>query len=223
MHRGPPRPRPSSLPVMVTTSTPACRSMVFVSLLRSYATTRPGDTARTLLPSSHCSRSAPTRSPPSAQDPHPSTSERLGKRTEQRVLADQVHPAFAGRLEAPRRQAVARPPRRRGRSPRPPSSAPCRGASRAAARQPGRDDAARRHPRRTAAAPAARRSAVRCAHPCRRARCRYRARGRRRPRCFAGRWSSAVAAVPEREGRPREPRVEPVDRLHVQRLALPSR
>jgi len=35
MHRGPPRPRPSSLPSMVMTSMPARRSMVFVATLRS--------------------------------------------------------------------------------------------------------------------------------------------------------------------------------------------
>ena len=35
MHRGPPRPRPSSLPAMLTTSMPCLRSMVFVATLRS--------------------------------------------------------------------------------------------------------------------------------------------------------------------------------------------
>src|SRR5581483_9503846 len=64
MQRGPPRPRPSSLPAIVMTSIPPRRSFVFVSTLRSYATTTPGATARTLLPSSHCSRSASTWSPP---------------------------------------------------------------------------------------------------------------------------------------------------------------
>jgi hypothetical protein len=35
MHRGPPRPRPSSLPPMSTTSMPCLRSMVLVGILRS--------------------------------------------------------------------------------------------------------------------------------------------------------------------------------------------
>src|SRR4051794_36361841 len=35
MHRGPPRPLPSSLPGMRTTSTPACSSRALVSTLRS--------------------------------------------------------------------------------------------------------------------------------------------------------------------------------------------
>ena len=35
MQRGPPRPRPSSLPAMVTTSMPCSRSMVLVAALRS--------------------------------------------------------------------------------------------------------------------------------------------------------------------------------------------
>ena len=35
MQRGPPRPRPSSLPAMVTTSMPCLRSMVLVATLRS--------------------------------------------------------------------------------------------------------------------------------------------------------------------------------------------
>ncbi len=43
---------------------PALRSAVFVPTLRSYATTTPGSSATTLLPSSHCSRSASNASPP---------------------------------------------------------------------------------------------------------------------------------------------------------------
>ena len=46
MQRGPPRPRPSSLPTMVTTSMPCLRSMVLVATLRSYPTMTPGATAR---------------------------------------------------------------------------------------------------------------------------------------------------------------------------------
>ncbi len=53
----PPRPRPSSAPTMVMTSTPALRSNVFVTVLRSYVKTTPGSTATALLPLSHCCRS----------------------------------------------------------------------------------------------------------------------------------------------------------------------
>src|SRR5678815_607290 len=52
----PPRPLPSSKPSIVTTSTPASRIFEIVNVLRSYATTTPGSSATTLLPSSHCSR-----------------------------------------------------------------------------------------------------------------------------------------------------------------------
>src|SRR4029077_9423339 len=60
----PPRPRPSSDPRTVITSTPALRSSVFVCVLRSYPTTTPGPSATTLLPSSHCSRCASQALPP---------------------------------------------------------------------------------------------------------------------------------------------------------------
>ena len=46
MQRGPPRPRPSSLPSIVITSMPARRNIVLVVTLRSYPTTVPGRTAR---------------------------------------------------------------------------------------------------------------------------------------------------------------------------------
>src|SRR6266536_3071797 len=54
----PPLPRPSSLPLMVITSMPLRRRNVFVVTLRSYETTTLGWMAKTLHPSSHCSRSA---------------------------------------------------------------------------------------------------------------------------------------------------------------------
>jgi len=46
----PPRPRPSSAPTMVITSTPAFRSSALVWVLRSYATTTPGSMATRLFP-----------------------------------------------------------------------------------------------------------------------------------------------------------------------------
>ncbi len=46
MQRGPPRPRPSSSPGMVTTSMPCLSSIVLVATLRSYPTTTPGASAR---------------------------------------------------------------------------------------------------------------------------------------------------------------------------------
>ena len=64
MQRGPPRPLPSSLPWIRITSMPAASSRALVSMLRSYATASRGPTARVLLPSSHCSRSAVTGSRP---------------------------------------------------------------------------------------------------------------------------------------------------------------
>ncbi len=60
----PPRPLPTSDPSRVMTSTPALRSSVLVNSFRSYPTTTPGSRATTLLPSSHCSRSAWDASPP---------------------------------------------------------------------------------------------------------------------------------------------------------------
>src|SRR6516225_4567349 len=64
MQLPPPRPLPSSNPAMVITSIPALSNAVFLPKFRSYAITTPGSSATTLLPSSHCSRSASNESPP---------------------------------------------------------------------------------------------------------------------------------------------------------------
>ncbi len=53
----PPRPRPSSAPTIVMTSTPALRSNAFLCVFRSYVKTTPGSTATALFPLSHCWRS----------------------------------------------------------------------------------------------------------------------------------------------------------------------
>src|SRR5699024_7873238 len=58
IQRGPPRPRPSSVPGTVITSIPFSRKCALIVTLRSYATTTPGAIAKTLSPSSHCSRAA---------------------------------------------------------------------------------------------------------------------------------------------------------------------
>ena len=64
MHRGPPRPEPSSEPGIRITSIPARSSCRLVSTFRSYATQTRGAMASVLFPSSHCSRSAVTGSSP---------------------------------------------------------------------------------------------------------------------------------------------------------------
>ena len=179
---------------------------------------RPARSARTLLPSSHCSRADSKRSPrfEGAQLGDP---ERGRDRVEQRRDAFGVDaaPAAVQAVRAVRRRRPDRRCRRRRR----PSSGRCRGAS--SERCLGRSTASTSRAAPACEQPLGERPRPRragCARPSRRARRRARARGRRRPPARAAPWHRIAPDLALRIG---EQRVVAVDRARGARPRAAAR